>query len=219
MASNEDMNITETEVLTDEFTEVKGDDGTVTFSCNHCSYKNIKASNAKNHIKRVHAKKEDNPSGKRKERDQDESKNTPKAKKDKKADKKNTTIIEGLEKTFQSTQMSSTDQDLLLAEIARLTSEDEKSEDDDDTDEEEEEKTDETIHAGNIDTEELKNTIEEQKCTITTLQGIVNNYEEEKKAAEKEKQKLIENMTSITNYSKKVTKENTPNQDLLGLSV
>ena len=159
----EDMNTTENEVLNDEFTEVKGDDGTVTFSCNQCSYKNPKSNNTKNHIKRVHAKKDENKSVKRKERDPDDPKNTPRAKKDKKSDKKTSTIVEGLEKTFQSTQMSSTDQELLLAEIARMTSEEEKTDDEDDTDEEEEDKTDDdTIHAGNLDTKELETTIEEQ---------------------------------------------------------
>ena len=204
----EDMNTTENEVLNDEFTEVKGDDGTVTFSCNQCSYKNPKSNNTKNHIKRVHAKKDENKSVKRKERDPDDPKNTPRAKKDKKSDKKTSTIVEGLEKTFQSTQMSSTDQELLLAEIARMTSEEEKTDDKDDTDEEEEDKTDDdTIHAGNLDTKELETTIEEQKSTIKTLQGIINNHEEEKKAADKEKKTLIENMTNIMNLSKKLTKE------------
>ena len=61
---------------------------------------------------------------------------------------KNKTITDGLEMTFQSTQMSATDKEMLLAEIERLTADADDTSDEDD-EEEEEDETEDTMIAGN----------------------------------------------------------------------
>ena len=66
---------------------------------------------------------------------------------------------------------------------------------------EDKEEPDDTMIAGSLNVEELKNKIAEQENTIKTLQGIVNNHEEEKKVEKEEQKKFLEKMTKLGQFS------------------